>query len=979
MSEWSAVQEPMLRYSHAIGWQPLKPAEAEKLRGGPAGLFLTEVLTAKLLALNPGVLDAGRAAEVVRRLRLLPATLEGNREALAWVRGERSVYVPAEQRERAVRLLEFDDPDLTANAYHVTPEWRHENPAHHNRADVVYLINGLPVAVSELKNAAKKDGIAEGIQQVRRYHQQTPEMLLWPQVFGVSELLALWYGVTWNHARKNIHNWKDDAPAARSYEQKVRGFFDPHRVLRVLREYVLFLEKEDVLTKVLLRQHQTAAVEKAVRRAHDPDRQRGLLWHTQGSGKTLTMIAIARHLLRGSLFGDKPTVLLLLDRNELESQTVGNLVAAGFADPRVARTRRDLQKLLADDARGLLVALIHKFEDMPASLNLRASIVVLVDEAHRTTGGNLGTYLLAAIPNATFLGFTGTPVDNLAHGRGTFKVFGPDDPQGYLHKYSIGESIEDGTTVRLHYQLAPSELRVDRDTLEKQFLSLTEAEGVADQEEVDAILSRAVSLKELLKAEQRVGNIARFVARHFQENVQPLGYKAFLVAPDREGCAFYKQALDNYLPADYSTVVISAAHNDDELLKQYYLTEPQEKDVRKAFLQRGGHPQILIVTEKLLTGFDAPLLYCLYLDKPMRDHALLQTIARVNRPYEDDNRQAKPCGLVLDFVGIFERLEKALAFDSDLVASVIENVDVLKDLFGRLLSEPGSQYLPLARGWTDKEKERAIAAFADQQARQQLFRFYRQLSNLYEILSPDAFLRPYLQDYEALGMLYVLIRNAYNAGPYVDKELTAKTRALLREHTTVSALALPHQIHRLGPTELAALKASPDDDHVKVLNLRKALAAAVGAERDQNPFVAGIGERAENLVQLYEDRQLTTQEVLAAFIALTQEKLSGTEEQRALGLDGNQYAIFGIIRPVLPTVQPAQASALDALFRQYPHANWDEEQARTLRSALYRALAPVVGAAKMIDVAGKLLKLVRLKADGASPVPTAGNYPLTNE
>ncbi|OUJ69395.1 type I restriction endonuclease subunit R [Hymenobacter crusticola] len=975
MSEWSAVQEPMLNYAQAIGWVRLEAADAEVLRGGPHEPFFTKLLTDQLLKLNPGVLDAARAADVVRRLRLLPATLEGNREALSWMRGERSVYVPAEKRERSVRVIDFDN--ASENLYHVTPEWRHQGTRYLNRADVVYLINGLPVAVSELKNAAKKDGIAEGITQVRRYHQETPEMMLWPQVFGVSELLALWYGATWSHARKNIHNWKDDAPEAISYEQKVRGFFAPERVLRVLREYVLFLEKEDVLTKVLLRQHQTTAVEKAVARAQDPERHRGLLWHTQGSGKTLTMIGIARHLLARSLFGEKPTVLLLLDRNELESQTVGNLEAAGFHNPRVARTKRDMQQLLTDDNRGLIVAMIHKFDDIPASLNLRRSIVVLVDEAHRTTGGDLGTYLLAALPNATFLGFTGTPVDNLAHGRGTFKVFGSDDEQGYLHKYSIGESIADGTTVRLHYQLAPSELRVDRATLEKEFLSLTEAEGVADQAEVDAILSRAVTLKEMLKAPGRVAQIANFVAEHFQENVQPLGYKAFLVAPDREGCVFYKQGLDKLLPPEYSTVVISAAHNDDELLKQYYLTGPQEKDVRKAFLRRNENPQILIVTEKLLTGFDAPLLYCLYLDKPMRDHVLLQTIARVNRPYEVDG-QEKPCGLVIDFVGIFERLEKALAFDSDVVASVIENVDVLKDLFRRQLADPGANYLVHARGWNDKDKERAITAFADKEVRKEFFRYYRQLSSLYEILSPDAFLRPYLKDYEALGMLYVLIRNAYASTPYVDQDLTAKTRALLRQHTSVSALELPNQIHVLGPNELALLKDSEDDDHIKVLNLRKALATAVDAERDQNPFVVGIGERAESLAQLYEDRQLTTQEVLAAFVALTQEKVNGSEEQKNLGLDGNQYAIFGAVRTMLPTVLPAQALALDALFRQYPHAGWDSQQTSNLRSALYKALLPLIGAGKMIELTTKLLMLKRVPVLTSETFQTA-TYSVEND
>lgn len=595
----------------------------------------------------------------------------------------------------------------------------------------------------------------------------------------MTQLLDLYYGVTWSTSRKSIFNWKDelgdDAPGG--YEHKVKRFFDRGRFLRTLRDYIVFLTRDDELSKIVLRQHQTRAVERVIERIYEPGKRRALVWHTQGSGKTLTMITIAARLLREARGAEKPTVLLIVDRNELEAQLFKNIAGYGIGEVEVAASKQDLRRILASDYRGLIVSMIHKFDDIPADMNARESIVVLVDEAHRTTGGDLGTYLLAALPNATFVGFTGTPIDRLFKGQGTFKVFGPDDERGYLDKYSIAESIEDGTTVPLNYALAPSDLRVDRETLERQFLGLTDAEGVSDLEELNAILDRAVELKELMKAPDRVDRIAATVARHFRENVAPLGFKAFLVAVDREACAFYKAALDRYLPPEWSQVVYSPAHNDGPALKAYYLSPDEEKEVRKAFIKKDRQPKILIVTEKLLTGFDAPILYCLYLDKPMRDHVLLQAIARVNRPYEDEDGQVKPYGFVLDFVGIFERLERALAFDSEVVASVIQNIDVLKDLLARMLRETAPPYLRLARGWDDRAKDRAIEHFADRAARDEFFAFFQRLQNLYDILSPDAFLRPFIEDYHALAELFGLIRNAYGDRVYVDRELTAKTRS----------------------------------------------------------------------------------------------------------------------------------------------------------------------------------------------------------
>ena len=567
MSERTAVQNPMIRYAQEIGWEYITPEEALTLRGGETGLFFSGLLEAQLFRLNPGVVEETKAADIIRRLKLLDPTMEGNREALAWLKGEQSVFVPEENRERNVRLIDFYRVD--ENIFQVTDEWPQKGAVYRNRADVVFLINGVPVALCETKAAAKPDGLALGVDQIRRYHRETPEMFVATQVFEVTQLLDFFYGATWSTSRKNLFNWRDEV--AGDYERKVKAFFDRTRFLKMLQEYIVFLTKDDELVKIILRQHQTRAVEKVMARVHHPAKRRGLIWHTQGSGKTLTMITIATKLLRGTVEGEKPTVLMLVDRNELEAQLFKNITSYGFSNVRIAASKRDLRNILASDFRGLVVSMVHKFDDIPANINTRKNIIVLVDEAHRTTGGDLGNYLMAALPNATYIGFTGTPIDRLSQGKGTFKVFGVDDETGYLDKYSIAESIEDGTTVKLNYALAPSDLRVDRETLEREFLSLAAAEGLSDPEELNAVLDRAVKLKEIMKAPERLERVARFVAEHFRENVEPMGFEGFLVAVDREACALYKRALDKYLPGEYSRPVYSPAQTNGALLKEFYL------------------------------------------------------------------------------------------------------------------------------------------------------------------------------------------------------------------------------------------------------------------------------------------------------------------------------------------------------------------------------------------------------------------------
>ncbi len=1000
-AENNSVHTPLIRYAEAAGWTFVPPAEATALRRGTGGLLFNRILEEKLIKLNPGLMTADHAQAVIRRIEGARNTIEGNAEILAWLRGEQSIHDDAENRERNVTVVDFIRPD--ANVFHVTPEWQYTNGQQTRRADAMFLINGIPVAIVETKNAAKTSGIAEGLIQIREYHHETPEMLTTPQVFNITQLLDFHYGATWNLDRKNLFKWKGvekefiapaAAPAAdtHSFEDRVKSFFDRRRFLTMLKEWILFFYKDDELQKTVLRPHQTRAVERILNRCADAKRTTGLIWHTQGSGKTFTMITAARMILQDrSRFG-KATVILMIDRNELEGQLAGWVdrilgemtahdITIAYAD-----SKRRLRELLAGDFRGLIVSMIHKFDGIRKDINTRDNIFVLVDEAHRTTGGNLGNYLLGALPKATLIGFTGTPIDKTAYGKGTFKIFGHEDARGYLDKYAIADSIEDGTTVPLKYTLAPSEIRVPRQQLEEEFLELAHAQGVTDVDELNKILDQAMRLKAFLKADDRIGKVASFVAEHFTKNVEPLGYKAFLVAVDREACALYKAALDKLLPPEYSLPVYTPAQHDSEkypLVYKYQTTPDAEKKARKLFLKADTLPKILIVTDKLLTGFDAPVLYCMYLDKPMRDHVLLQAIARVNRPYETTPRPAqrdgdgktpfsrdtplatvitpmpnrKPCGLVVDFVGIFEKLEKALAFDSDVVTGVIEDLDLLFTRFKTLMNGPAREYLRLCLGpIDDKTVEQAIELFADPAKREDFLKVYKQLETLYEILSPSPLLRDFIEDFSCLSLLYQIVRNAFRKQTVFYDDLAGKTEQLVREKATSYGLDTTLSVVKIDAQTLEAIKLRGGSDKAKIINLTNSIRQTTLEDADANPYLKLIGDRAEAIMDAYDQRQSTTTEALKQIETLIREIIEAQKQQAKMGFDAPTFACFWTLKQANVDHPQQAAPVIRAIFSRFPHHRDNATELRQLKADLYKTLLPLVGKANMVPLAEKLLR-----------------------
>lgn len=947
ISEAGTVQFPMVKHAVEIGWEPVTKEDALVRRGGEVGTFFRDVLEAKLAEFNPWLTSDG-IRSIVETLDALPPTIEGNREMLSWLRGERGWYDEEEKRQRPVKVIDFVQPGL--NTFNVTWEWKIKPLARKgNRADVMFLVNGIPVCIVEHKNPTLGDAIDRAVKQLKRYELETPELLAAPQLFNVTHLLDYWYGSTWTASRRDMARWKQ-APEE-TYRFAVQSFFEHTDFLRTLQQWILFYVKDGETKKSVLRQHQRRAIDTVVGRCLDPQRQRGLVWHTQGSGKTFTLLTAARLVLENKERFQNATVIVVVDRIELEGQLrrwVDRLlgeVQQHDIPVRRANTKAELQALLDSDFRGLVVSMIHKFEEIRKDSCPRDNVYVFIDEAHRSVARDLGTYLMAAVPKATIIGFTGTPIAKTAQGEGTFKIFGAQDESGYLDKYSIRESIEDETTLPIKHMMAPSEVHVPTEQLDKEFFELATADGITDVEELNRVLDRAVGLRTFLTADDRIEKVAAFVAEHFRENVLPLGYKAFLVGVNREACAKYKKALDKHLPPEWSVPIYSENANDivdRPLVAALQVSDEQEDEARTMFARPDKDPKILIVTDKLLTGYDAPVLYCMYLDKPMRDHVLLQAIARVNRPYEDERGIRKRVGLVVDFVGVLRELRKALRFDSGDVSGVIEDLDVLLKDFRQRMGDAEKQYLDAGEGGSaDERLERIVfGRFLDPAARKAFFEAFKEIEALWEILSPSPELRDHIQPYKQLSQLYAAVRNAYadKAGLAID--LAHKTERLIQESAIQEGLGRLTKTVVFDVKTLESLRRDTGPDEGKVFNLVRAL----NKEMDENPDAAAVlqplKDRAERILKDLEERKTTGLAAMDELAALAAEKEAAMKSARESGLSTRAFGVFWSLRDdaAMKTagIDPMAAAAeAEKLLARFPNAAVNPEERRRLRAGLY--------------------------------------------
>lgn len=975
ITESAAVQFPMVRHAKAIGWTPVPPDTALQKRGGEAGMLFRDEIEGALRRFNIWMTDDA-IRSVIDQFEAINPTIEGNREILAWLRGERQCYDQDEQRSRRVRFIDFENPGN--NALHVTWEWRIKPLARKgNRADVIFVVNGVPVAIVEHKNPTDAAAIERGITQLRRYEKETPELIGAAQLFNVTHLLEYWYGVTWNVSHRFMARWKERPED--TYRFAVQSFFEPTDFLRTLRDWILFYVEDGETKKSVLRQHQRRAADRIVERCSNQDKRRGLIWHTQGSGKTFTLLTAARLILEREDRFRTPTVVVVVDRTELEGQLKGwveRLLGEMQQQDIVvseAHSKVELRDMFTSDRRGLIISMIHKFEGIEKNANTRDNIYVFIDEAHRSVAKDLGTYLMAALPNATIIGFTGTPIARTHQGEGTFKIFGAEDERGYLDKYTIAESIADKTTLPIRHTMAPSEMRVPAERLDQEFFSLAESEAVTDVDELNKVLDRAVGLRTFLTADDRIEKISAFVADHYKENVRPLGYKAFLVAVNREACAKYKAALDKHLPSEWSAAVYTENTDDivqRPLVAELQLSSKREEDVRRMFKKAGQNPQILIVTDKLLTGYDVPCLYCMYLDKPMRDHVLLQAIARVNRPYGDGKADRKRVGLVVDFVGVLGELKKALRFDSEDVSGVIEGLDLLKKDFLEKIQKAKANYLTgEGEGYTDEHLERIVyGRFLDSESREEFFKAYKEIEALWEILSPSPELRDHIEDFGQLARLYDTVRNAHAKTISYQTDLAQKTRLMVQESAVQYRLGDSMKTVMFDAGTLEMLRGEPGPKEAKVFNLVRSLRWEIENQPEMEAILIPLKERAESILQDMERRRTDGLAAMDLLMVLAREKDAAGEELKNSGLTPRAFGVYwtlkednGLRAAGIDSMELARDT--ESLLERFPNAAVNSEERRRFRAYLYKPLLALSEKDRLRIVARIFVTLFGANAD----------------
>ena len=503
------------------------------------------------------------------------------------------------------------------------------------------------------------------------YEKDTPELFACNTFSVATDGKDLHYGAI----QVPIDKWgpwmPEESPAMaglNDFQKSAGSLLRPEVVLDIMAHFILFAtDQKKRRIKVVCRYQQYEGANKIVQRVLAGSPRKGLIWHFQGSGKSLLMVFAAQKMrLQAAL--RNPTVLIVVDRVDLDAQISATFHASDIPNLVKAESRQDLENLLRQDTRKIIITTIYKFGEADGVLNDRSNIVALVDEAHRTQEGDLGMKMRAALPNAFLFGLTGTPVNR--RDRNTFYAFGADeDEHGYMSRYGFEESIRDGATLPLHFEPRLVEFHIDRDAIDAAYAELTGDLSDLDRE----MLTRAAArIAVLVKVPDRIEKICVDVARHFLEKVHPNGFKAMLVTFDQESCLLYKAQLDHFLPPEASEIVISVSgkEREDSRYRQYKRDRDEEEKLLDRFRDPNDPLQILIVTAKLLTGFDAPILQAMYLDKPMRDHTLLQAITRTNRTYGG----MKTHGLIVDYLGVFDDIAKSLEFDEEGFRRVIADI-----------------------------------------------------------------------------------------------------------------------------------------------------------------------------------------------------------------------------------------------------------------------------------------------------------------
>ena len=856
----------------------------------------------------------------------------------------------------------FDTSPATAsknNSYVVTNQWEYPKSSYAGgkRLDVVLLINGIPMVIGELKTATKASITwADGAKDILDYQKSIPEMFV-PNILSfASEGRELYYGSIgapltkwgpWFADEERRHGTLADV------QRNLKSLIDPLRLLDIYRFFSVFTTTKDSSKKikVVCRYQQyyggMAIVDRVMARTKNGiGPKKGLIWHFQGSGKSWLMVFAAQKLMKMEAL-NAPTVVIVDDRIDLRDQITGDFTRSEIENVDFVYNGSDLADFFTQDQRKILITTIFLFGKVQQALNVRENIIVLVDEAHRTQERDLGERMRLALPNAFFFGLTGTPINK--RDKNTFKCFGADEDEGgYMSKYTFQDSIDDGATLELNFREVPVELHLDEANLQEAFDKMAEEYGLSDEEKDQ--LTKGTKVEAFFTSPKRIHEVCDNIVKHYRQYVKPTGLKCQVVVYNRACCVAYKKELDAMLAesGDETAIVMHTANDKSNEYAEYKLTNDQQEKLLNKFRDPLSPLKFVIVTSKLLTGFDAPILQCMYLDKPMKDHTLLQAVCRTNRVYEAQ----KKCGLIVDYVGVFDDYANALRFDEASVKTVIKNINEVKACIPEFLKDcldffPGvDRTIGNFRGLQDAQE-----CLKDENVKAKFCSHYTRLHKCWEVVSPDKDLLPYKNDYIWLSQVYESIRPSVGPGNLMWTILGPKTIELI--HENVVSIDIGESVEDLVVSDTRLLEECLKNENKRnrtIIEIEKMLKLRLGnSKHSGTKEFKLLSQKLKELQEKLRQQQIDSIQFLKDLLALakevldTEKELNQPKDQRQKAKDALTELFESIKTPETPIVVENVVNDIDTkvvdIVRRFNNAfktvTGQNEVRKMLRSILW--------------------------------------------
>jgi len=889
----------------APGYEYIPPAEFAKLREFENEFIIIPLLSEAIKKINKTGND--EAQSVIREIK----KIDTNQGFLDLMRNGINMKDSKTGKMRDYHVIDwknagsFDKLRMTDNnRFVITNQFYFEGNAENIRPDMIIFLNGLPICDIEAKSpvAGGASSYENAIDQIKRYERNARRLFL-PNCFNIAtDGLKAVYGATYS-SKQYFFKWRKDAETQnlafneeKELELTLDALLSPDKLLDIIKNFILFEKENEKLVKKIARYQQMRAANKIVERVKSGDVKRGLIWHTQGSGKSLTMFFTAWKLrFEESL--KNPKIFVLIDRIDLDDQIYDTFVNCGGKNVIRVVSREDLRKKIKLPERGIFISTIQKFFELgDEAKNLDQNIIVLSDEAHRGNEGISAINLRSAMKNAFFFGFTGTPIDRTT--LNTYRNFS-EDGERYFDYYSIQQAIDDGATLPVAYEARMSKFFINEENLDKQFEKMTNDLSEKQKKELIGKYGKKAAV---VKLEKRMRMIAKDIFEHFKLYVEPNGFKAQVVCYDREATAKYKELFDQLMPEEWSEVVYSSGdpNSESDDLKKYNTNKARREKIIDDF-KNPKHPlKFLLVCDMLLTGFDAPIEQAMYLDKSLRDHNLLQAIARTNRVCAN-----KGYGKVIDYYGITRNLYAALDFDESVVESAMIDLDKIKGEFVKTLNETMDIFSGLDIDDPSIENLRkCLKIFMGNEERQKIFsNKYSKLKLLFEVLSPDSFLKEHLKKFEWVTCFYLAFVRDFRGGEIdgvILSEYGEKMKELIQKEVDYEGITKNFRELKINDIYTQERLKKMDDEE-KVLNLEKILKQEISINIDDNPVFLKFSEKLMAIKNEFEKNQIDLAERIKKYFDLLKDIQDKSKEAENMGLNLREYGLYVISREFIET------------------------------------------------------------------------------